>query len=669
MEVRSGVSKGGSRAGAAVSGRGIQQQVATKLVLPPREVGSRSTPVPARDHSGRFIRGGSRLEEVDPTPVKLKEAVVVQDVAEGVLDEEVADSAEDGGSFEEGNEVCGHDLEGTGSDSSSAESDYVIEEVGKSMDQQGMCSSQSGKIGDSVAQQVFAVMPHSDQVAAGGNLGIDSSARVSEKGVGGVPKAPWVNLFKDNRNLGMGIKLDEWEDDGDLVLLEEDDVDVVEDAWGYCLVGLFAGKFPGWTAVRKLREGWKVDCTHWRHRSGWLVFKFQSEEDRRKVLEGGPYFAYGSNLILKSLPRCFRFEGEDVSSVPIWIKLPGLPLDCWNARALGKIVSKVGKPISTDKLTLSKERISFARVLVEVDASEDIISEVEVRLPTGEVYQQLVIPELIPKFCKRCKTFGHMEGGCGKGSEGKNSKVFENKMSRMGGGGPLDGVSGIRTGGGAVNCSGANKEDSGPLDDVPHIQMTPAAGSGDCGVDLVPGTVAAGPVHLLDDHAPERIQAWLLSGPKEVRVAAAVPMKDRVDAVFSALPLALGVAGVFTRAARPVAGNSDEVQAGGSLASDLPGPAVMASDPALVDGSLQVGVVQGTVQVGSSVEGSSLGLGPSPAVGLAADAGKGKQLLLSGQQGTAAVHQQSAGGGPHVGLGEASGGWKVVGKKKGNRHR
>ena len=238
----------------------------------------------------------------------------------------------------------------------------------------------------------------------------------SEPTVGGAQRAPWVSLFNDNRNLSKGIMLEEKVVDGDLVSLEEDDVDDVEEAWGFCLVGLFAGKFPGWTAVSKLKEGWRVNCTQWRHSSGWLVFKFQSDEDRIKVLNGGPYFAYGSNLMLKILPSCFRFEGVDISSVPIWIQLPGLPLDCWNARALSKIVSKVGKPITTDKMTRTKERLSFARVLVEVDVSSEVVSNVEIRLPTGVVYHQLVISEYTPKFCRSCKSFGHVEASCGKAS-------------------------------------------------------------------------------------------------------------------------------------------------------------------------------------------------------------------------------------------------------------
>lgn len=42
--------------------------------------------------------------------------------------------------------------------------------------------------------------------------------------------ASWVNLFKDNRKLDEGFKLQPFLDD-------------VEESWGYCLLGYFAGRF------------------------------------------------------------------------------------------------------------------------------------------------------------------------------------------------------------------------------------------------------------------------------------------------------------------------------------------------------------------------------------------------------------------------------------------
>jgi len=307
------------------------------------------------------------------------------------------------------------------SESSPSDSDCDFREVIKSGGKGGR-SVEPGLVTEGLlADQVYVEMPQSDRGDVGdteGNQGGVAAAGRAEKDVGGTLKAPWVNLFKDNRNVGIGIKLDEVDVEGDLVMLEEDDVDEVEKSWGFCLVGHFAGRFPGVTAVRTITEGWKVKCTYRLHKSGWIIFRFKEEEDRLNVLNGGPYFAYGRSLLLKILPRCFRFGGEDFAIVPVWVQLPGLPLDCWNERALSKIMSRVGKPISTDKMTRTKERLSFARVLVEVDASKELVTGVDLRLPTGEVYNQQVVFEFYPKYCKKCKIFGHVDGDCKKESEG-----------------------------------------------------------------------------------------------------------------------------------------------------------------------------------------------------------------------------------------------------------
>ena len=653
----------------------------------------------ARNLDGRFTRGGSKEVVAAPVQARQQVAAVAQVGASGskigaavanldplvpgrvlrnqeaplplpVAAVELAQQVAD-----EDEEVSGSETEECVRDSSSGVSDSDHEEGGEQEVHEGLDSSPVDVVGGKLADQLFDDMPQSGPGAAGRCLGVAPAVGTSTRACSGaalvfdaaeplgkamlvdkgsvlprsspaaprrklggdvpvkahagadgaVPKSPWVNLFKDNRNPGKGIMLEDREVDGDIVMLDEEDVDVVEEAWGFCLVGLFAGKFPGMAAVHKLCEGWKVKCSQWRHRSGWIIFKFQSDEDRLKVLNGGPYFVYGSNLMLKILPSCFRFEGEDVSSVPIWIQLPGLPLDCWNARALSKIVSKVGKPITTDKMTLTKERLSFARVLVEVDVTSDIVSEVEIGLPTGVVYHQPVIHEFTPKFCTKCKTFGHVEGTCGKGLEERQHKAYVAKKKS--------------------------------LSDTPVVEVQELQNE-----NMEHGPVAAGSVHLVDDHAPERIQAWLLSGPKEVREAAAVPKKDRVDAVFSALPLALGVAGVFTRAALKGAGNSDGGRAGGCL-------------PALLGAGLQPVIVAdpaSSCPVSSLIAGIEVGADSLVSHGVddSSAGNKGKNKEGSGLIGAAVQHHSDGGDlWPDDGLDVSSVGWNVVGKKgkKGKR--
>ena len=318
--------------------------------------------------------------------------------------------------------------------SASSDSEDTGVDAGRGGDRRVSVSHLSPKTGELVAAKVFDGMPQLASADIEKSRGLVSAVMGTKKGADSVQRAPWVNLFKDNRNLGTGFKLNMVDSVDDILHLKDEDVDDVAEVWGFCLVGLFSGRFPGMDAVRTIREGWKVECTHWIHRSGWIVFKFKSEEDRLSVLNGGPYFIYGRSLMLKNMPRCFRFGGEEFATVPVWVQLPGLPLDCWNARALSKIASRIGKPITTDKMTFTKERLSFARVMVEVDASKELISSVEIKLPTGDSYNQEVVFEVSPKYCKKCKVFGHIEGVCSKVLEGQKQAVYvPRRMTRPGG--------------------------------------------------------------------------------------------------------------------------------------------------------------------------------------------------------------------------------------------
>lgn len=67
----------------------------------------------------------------------------------------------------------------------------------------------------------------------------------------------------------------------------------------------------------------------------------------------------------------------------------GLDLQFWNAVMLGQIMSCIGKPCHTDKLTEYLERgdpdgrISYARILVEVEASTALRDEILLRGKNG----------------------------------------------------------------------------------------------------------------------------------------------------------------------------------------------------------------------------------------------------------------------------------------------
>lgn len=192
----------------------------------------------------------------------------------------------------------------------------------------------------------------------------------------------WANLFRDNRSTKDAIKLDQYERTGKAVPIEFDDVEELETIMGPCLVGCFMGRHPGRQGVQAISRRWGVPNSFHLHLSGWVVFKFEKEADKERILLGGPYFVFGIPLFVKQMPRCFLF-GEDGRHVPAWVQVHGLPPDCWSQRVLSMVGSEIGRPLYTDKLTRTRERISFACLLVEVDIAESRVYEVPVDLPTG----------------------------------------------------------------------------------------------------------------------------------------------------------------------------------------------------------------------------------------------------------------------------------------------
>ncbi|KAL2533384.1 DUF4283 domain-containing protein [Abeliophyllum distichum] len=140
-------------------------------------------------------------------------------------------------------------------------------------------------------------------------------------------KAPWVNLFKDNRKPNESLALHVYDNLLDRVDLDEDDADDLELTCGYCLIGYFAGRFWGKKALLNLCSSWNVEYEYFTHSSWWLVFKFHDETSREKVLKGGPYFVFGRPLPLKNMPEYFRFNDEEISIMPVWVVLPELPLN------------------------------------------------------------------------------------------------------------------------------------------------------------------------------------------------------------------------------------------------------------------------------------------------------------------------------------------------------
>ena len=182
--------------------------------------------------------------------------------------------------------------------------------------------------------------------------------------------------------------------------------------WECCLVGYVPGCEPRFKdMVRFANSQWKKDTPQvLMLTKGVFLFSFLNAEAMQLILDKRWTF-YGNPLILKPWTPDFDVDNLEMEKLPVWIQLPQLHLSLWNPTALQKIASFIGKPIATDKLTARRDRLEYARVLVEMDIVYDLVTDIPVKFPRGEVMQPIVY-EWKPVKCKKCARLGHRADSC-----------------------------------------------------------------------------------------------------------------------------------------------------------------------------------------------------------------------------------------------------------------
>ncbi|XP_060212231.1 uncharacterized protein LOC132639853 [Lycium barbarum] len=146
-------------------------------------------------------------------------------------------------------------------------------------------------------------------------------------------------------------------------------------------------------------------------KNGIILVRFDSAVGKNA---GGIYQFDNKPFIVKAWDEDMKFSRDELYSVPIWIKFPGLDFKYWSAKGLSKIGSLVGKPLMSDHNTEKKIRLNFARLLVEVDMGAELPDVVLFRNERGNIIDQKVVYDWKPTLCSFCKKYGHTDEVCRK---------------------------------------------------------------------------------------------------------------------------------------------------------------------------------------------------------------------------------------------------------------
>ncbi|XP_020699277.1 uncharacterized protein LOC110111650 [Dendrobium catenatum] len=155
---------------------------------------------------------------------------------------------------------------------------------------------------------------------------------------------------------------------------------------------------------------------------GWMLCSFEDSIVVENILSGGPWWVRGQVVGLEKWSTSFNPNSLKGISAPVWIRLPNLPLQCWDEVNICMIASMVGKPFLLDGNIFQWSRREFARICVRIPLDIKLPKGIWVEGISGKFFQAVEY-EGFSKICEECNRIGHVANNC---SEVKKDTVSMN---------------------------------------------------------------------------------------------------------------------------------------------------------------------------------------------------------------------------------------------------
>ncbi|GKA93918.1 ribonuclease H-like domain-containing protein, partial [Tanacetum coccineum] len=242
-------------------------------------------------------------------------------------------------------------------------------------------------------------------------------------------KLVWKHL-NNERQLPIGVKvfllLMLLGDNGvDVVILVES-IHTISERLYNTTYGFFLGKRVTYPVVANyVRNTWGkygLVRSMFSSSTGLFSFQFSSMDGLDAMLENGPWFIRNNPLILRKWHPDENLLKEDVSTIPIWVKLHGVLVTTFSEDGLSTISTKLGTTLMLDSYIAdmwmqSWDRSGYARAVIELRADVELKDNIVAAMPkiTMEGYYTCNIHveyEWKPFRCACCKVFGHVPEEC-----------------------------------------------------------------------------------------------------------------------------------------------------------------------------------------------------------------------------------------------------------------
>ncbi|KAI0496281.1 hypothetical protein KFK09_022595 [Dendrobium nobile] len=143
----------------------------------------------------------------------------------------------------------------------------------------------------------------------------------------------------------------------------------------------------------------------------WILCSFKNKDVLDEILNGGPWYVNGFIVGMDRWSPAFDPYSFKGISAPVWIRLPCLPLYCWDEGNLASIASRFGTPLYLDGNTFRWGKKEFARICVKVDLEKKLPNGVWIDGIAGRFFQRVEY-EKINLLCYHCGCVGHELNTC-----------------------------------------------------------------------------------------------------------------------------------------------------------------------------------------------------------------------------------------------------------------
>nr|DAD37308.1 TPA_asm: hypothetical protein HUJ06_007949 [Nelumbo nucifera] len=94
----------------------------------------------------------------------------------------------------------------------------------------------------------------------------------------------------------------------------------------------------------------------------FFLISFFTQNDYSKVIKNGPWMVKGKYLVLVAWKPGFNPLRAKLEVAGLWIRLPGLPIECWSRDDLEIILRDVGEVLKLDDDTMKMSRTLYTIV-------------------------------------------------------------------------------------------------------------------------------------------------------------------------------------------------------------------------------------------------------------------------------------------------------------------